>query len=77
MGMVQRLCGRKGGCRCLESARSDLHPGHTPEELEKKLLKTTIPLKSPILLGWRIEKQSIDARKKPDLCSFPIRWMPR
>lgn len=50
----------------LRVSQINLHPGHTPEELEKKLLKT-LSVKKSDLLGWRIEKQSIDARKKPDV----------
>ena len=50
----------------LRVSQINLHPGHTPEELEKKLLKT-LSVKKSDLLGWRIAKQSIDARKKPDV----------
>lgn len=43
-----------------------LRPGHTREELEEKILKT-LHIKSDALLDYQIQKQSIDARKKPDI----------
>ncbi|MGN0398926.1 MAG: NAD(P)/FAD-dependent oxidoreductase [Blautia sp.] len=39
---------------------------HTPEELEQKILKT-LKIKKESLLSFRIRKQSLDSRKKPDL----------
>ena len=39
---------------------------HTKEELEKKILKT-LRIKKEELLGYEIRKQSLDARKKPEL----------
>ena len=39
---------------------------HTENELEKKIIKT-LKIKKEELLSWSIRKQSLDARKKPDL----------
>ncbi|SHJ90372.1 NAD(P)/FAD-dependent oxidoreductase [Hespellia stercorisuis] len=39
---------------------------HTPEELEQKLLKT-LRIGTSELISYRIFKQSVDARKKPDI----------
>lgn len=39
---------------------------HTKEELEKKILKT-LRIRKEDLIGYEIRKQSLDARKKPDL----------
>ena len=39
---------------------------HTREELEKKLRKT-LKLSKEELLSWNIRRQSLDARKKPEL----------
>lgn len=39
---------------------------HTEGELEKKILKT-LKIKKEELLSWTIRKQSLDARKKPEL----------
>lgn len=39
---------------------------HTPEDLERKILKT-LHIKKEELQKYQIRKQSIDARKKPDL----------
>lgn len=50
----------------LRVSQIKLHPGHTSEELEKKLLRA-LSVKKADLLGWQIAKQSIDARKKPDV----------
>ncbi len=43
-----------------------LRPGHTTEELEELLL-ATCRLKRTELLSYQIRKQSVDARKKPDI----------
>lgn len=50
----------------LRVSQIKLHPGHTSEELEKKLLRA-LSVKKADLLSWQIVKQSIDARKKPDV----------
>ena len=39
---------------------------HTESDLEKKILKT-LKIKKEELLSWTIRKQSLDARKKPEL----------
>lgn len=39
---------------------------HTENELEKKIIKT-LKIKKEELCSWSIRKQSLDARKKPDL----------
>lgn len=43
-----------------------LAPGHSQKELEEKLIKT-LKISRGDLLGYRIYKQSIDARKKPEI----------
>lgn len=43
-----------------------LKPGHTPEDLENLLIKT-LKIPREDLLGYRVHKQSIDARKKPEI----------
>lgn len=43
-----------------------LHPGHSREELEDKICKF-LHIKPEALLDYKIQKQSIDARKKPDI----------
>lgn len=43
-----------------------LGAAHTQEELEKKIIKT-LRIKKEDLLGFEIRKQSLDARKKPEL----------
>lgn len=43
-----------------------LRPGHSQEELEDKILKY-LHIKKDALLDYQIQKQSIDARKKPDI----------
>ena len=39
---------------------------HTREDLEKKIMKT-LKISSQELQSWKIRKQSLDARKKPEL----------
>ena len=39
---------------------------HTREDLEKKILKT-LKISPQELQSWKIRKQSLDARKKPEL----------
>ena len=39
---------------------------HTREDLEKKIMKT-LKISSQELQTWKIRKQSLDARKKPEL----------
>ena len=39
---------------------------HTSDDFERKILKT-LCIKKEELQGFQIRKQSIDARKKPDL----------
>lgn len=39
---------------------------HTRDDLKKKILKT-LRISDSELLSWQIQKQSIDARKKPQL----------
>ena len=43
-----------------------LRPGHSRDELEEKILKT-LHINQDALLDYQIQKQSIDARKKPDI----------
>ena len=43
-----------------------IKPNHTPEELESKLLNL-LRIKKDDLVSYRIQKQSLDARKKPDI----------
>lgn len=75
MGMVQRLSGRHGCCREKEIIRGvimihinqvKLEVGHTAEQLYKKVASMLrVPQKD--ILGIDIIRQSIDARKKPDI----------
>lgn len=43
-----------------------LNIAHTQSDLERKILKT-LHMKKEYLQGYKIRRQSIDARKKPDL----------
>ena len=43
-----------------------IHPGHTPEQLEQKICKY-LHIPQEHLLEYKIRKQSIDARKKPEI----------
>ena len=43
-----------------------LNIAHTQSDLERKILKT-LHIKKEYLQGYKIRRQSIDARKKPDL----------
>lgn len=43
-----------------------LNVSHTPEELQRKILKT-LKIKESDLISWTIAKRSVDARKKPDI----------
>ena len=51
----------------LRISQLKLTPGHSRRELEEKLLKT-LKIKKDDLLDYSIFKQSIDARKKPEIC---------
>ena len=64
--MVQRLCGRKGGCKVIRISQIKLRPGQTEQALEGKIRKT-LALSADAPLQWQIFKKSLDARKKPDL----------
>ena len=64
--MVQRLCGRKGGCKVIRISQIKLRPGQTEQALEGKIRKT-LALSAEAPLQWQIFKKSLDARKKPDL----------
>lgn len=61
----RRLC-RKGGGKMLSVCQIKLPVTHTREDLEKKLL-SVLRIPREELLFWRIARQSLDARKKPDL----------
>lgn len=50
----------------LRVSQIKLRPGHTQEELKDKICKT-LSVKKEALLEYSIHKQSIDARKKPDI----------
>lgn len=50
----------------LRISQLNLHPGHSSEELRDKICKY-LHIKSSDLLDYKIQKQSIDARKKPVL----------
>ena len=43
-----------------------IHPGHTPEELKEKICRY-LHIPEEHLLEYKIRKQSIDARKKPEI----------
>lgn len=51
----------------LRISQLKLTPGRSRRELEEKLLKT-LKIKKDDLLDYSIFKQSIDARKKPEIC---------
>lgn len=62
-----------GGKRCITEGENmirinqlKLNIHHTEADLERKI-KKTLHLKEDALLSYQIKKQSIDARKKPDL----------
>lgn len=50
----------------LRISQLKLHPGHSPQELEDKIRKV-LKLKKTETMEYRIFKQSIDARKKPEI----------
>ncbi|CUX50470.1 FAD dependent oxidoreductase [Clostridium sp. C105KSO13] len=50
----------------LRISQLNLHPGHSPEELTDKICKS-LRIRRADLLNYEIQKQSIDARKKPDI----------
>ena len=61
----RRPC-RKGGSQMLNICQIKLPVTHTQEELEKKIL-SVLRISREELLSWNIARQSLDARKKPEL----------
>lgn len=64
--MVQRRLRRKGGCFMVKIQQIKLPVSHTKEDLENKI-KKLLKISSSDLISWTIRRQSLDARKKPEL----------
>lgn len=71
MGMVQRISCRNGGCGkvsfiMLRVNQVKIHTEHTMEELQRKAAEL-LRIQVKDILRFDIVRQSIDARKKPDI----------
>lgn len=64
--MVQRCLCRKGGCFMVKIQQIKLPVSCTKEDLENKI-KKLLKISSDDLISWNIRRQSLDARRKPDL----------
>lgn len=80
--MVQRSCGwetrgtvqyGKGKESMIQISQLKLSCTHTEQELKKKIIKT-LRIRPEELLGYTIEKQSVDARRKPDIFYVYTIW---
>lgn len=66
MGLGNRISGRKGCGKMIQISQLKLDIHHNRKDLEKKILKT-LRISENLLISYEIKKQSIDARKKPQL----------
>ncbi len=66
MGMGDWISGRKGCSKMIQISQLKLDIHHNKKDLEKKILKT-LRIPETMLIFYKIKKQSIDARKKPQL----------
>ncbi len=66
MGLCNGIPGRKGSSEMIQISQLKLDIHHSKKDLEKKILKT-LRIPENQLISYEIKKQSIDARKKPQL----------
>ncbi len=66
MGLGDWISGRKGCGKMIQISQLKLDIHHNRKDLEKKILKT-LRISENLLISYEIKKQSIDARKKPQL----------